>query len=184
MPALLKAKHEMIAQALAAGKTQREAYQAAGYSYKPANAHRLCTDPAIEARVNEIAADRYKDERRAREIAADEAGLNEAWIITRACFKGLSAHQSLDPVQPAGYALGQEIVPHAPGAIGPIAGKEAGTNLRADILIAPVALTAWPRQPGIESTSRDTERPAQPLRWPNPSVLRNKTELHVDSFAK
>ena len=66
MPALLKAKHEMVAQALAAGKTQRAAYQAAGYSYRPANAHRLCTDPAIEARVNEIAAHCYEDERRAR----------------------------------------------------------------------------------------------------------------------
>jgi hypothetical protein len=83
MPALLKAKHEMVAQALAVGKTQREAYQGAGFSYKPANAHRLCTDPAIEARVTEIAAHRYEDERRAREIAVNEAGLDEAWIIKR-----------------------------------------------------------------------------------------------------
>lgn len=83
MPSLLKAKHEMVAQALAAGKTQREAYQAGGYSYRPANAHRLCTDPAIESRVNEIATHRYEDERRAREIATNEAGLDEAWILKR-----------------------------------------------------------------------------------------------------
>jgi hypothetical protein len=31
---------------------------------------------------------------------------------------------------------------------------------------------------------RDTERPAQPFRRPDPPVLRNETELHVDSFAK
>ena len=96
----------------------------------------------------------------------------------------MSAHQSLDPVQPAGYALGQEIVPHAPGAIGPIAGKEAGTNLRAKFFIAPAAPTARSCQPRIKSTPRDTERLAQPLRRPNPPVLRDEGELHIDSFAK
>ncbi len=49
---------------------------------------------------------------------------------------------------------------------------------------APTAPTARSCQPAIESTPRDTERPAQPLCRPNPPVLRNKTELHVDSFAK
>src|SRR5882724_9059685 len=53
MPTLPKASYETVAQALAAGKTQREAYLAAGYSYRPANAHRLCTSPAIAARVDE-----------------------------------------------------------------------------------------------------------------------------------
>jgi hypothetical protein len=33
--------------------------------------------------VNEIAADRYEDERKTREIAVNEAGLDEAWIIKR-----------------------------------------------------------------------------------------------------
>ena len=73
MPALPKASYETVAQALAAGKTQREAYLAAGYSYRPANAHRLCTSPAIASRVTEIAAQRYEDERKTREIAANEA---------------------------------------------------------------------------------------------------------------
>jgi hypothetical protein len=36
----------------------------------------------------------------------------------------------------------------------------------------------------IEPASRDTERLAQPTRRPDPPVLRNETELHVDSFAK
>src|SRR6476659_6718027 len=76
MPALPKASYETVAQALAAGKTQREAYLAAGYSYRPANAHRLCTSPAIASRVTEIAAQRYEDERKTREIAANEAGLD------------------------------------------------------------------------------------------------------------
>ncbi len=83
MPALTKARYETVAQALAVGKTQREAYQAGGYSYKPANAHRLCTDPVIVARVNEIVSQRHADERKARAIATQKAGLEESWIIER-----------------------------------------------------------------------------------------------------
>src|SRR2546430_2959236 len=83
MPALRKPGHEIVAQALAAGKSQADAYKAGGYVYQPANAHRLCTSPAIAARVNEIAARRYEDERKTREIATNEAGLDEAWILKR-----------------------------------------------------------------------------------------------------
>jgi hypothetical protein len=83
MRALLKANHEMVAQALAAGKNQREAYQAGGYIYKASNAHRLCTSPLITARVNEIVAQRYDDERKVRAIATQKAGLEESWIIER-----------------------------------------------------------------------------------------------------
>ncbi len=83
MPALPKVRYETVAQALAAGKTQREAYQAGGYSYKPANAHRLCTDPVIITRVDEIVSQRYADERKARAIATQKAGLEESWIIER-----------------------------------------------------------------------------------------------------
>jgi hypothetical protein len=84
MPALSKATYEAAAQALASGKTQRDAYQAGGYVYRPANAHRLCTSPAITARVKEIVAHRFGDERKAREIAVKKAGLHESWIIERA----------------------------------------------------------------------------------------------------
>jgi hypothetical protein len=84
MPALPKASYELVAQALAAGKSQRDAYQVAGYVYKPANAHRLCTSPTIVGRVHEIVADRVENERKAREIATRKAGLDESWIIERA----------------------------------------------------------------------------------------------------
>ena len=62
--------------------------------------------------------------------------------------------------------------------------KEAGANLRTELFIAPAALTARSCQPSIEATARDTERLAQPVRRPDPPVLRNETELHIDSFAK
>jgi hypothetical protein len=116
MPALLKAKHEMVAQALAAGKTQREAYQAAGYSYRPANAHRLCTDPAIEARVNEITAHRYEDERRAREIATNEAGLDEAWILKRLKYLTDVSLQGR-PIKKNGVPTGEHTKPDGPTAV-------------------------------------------------------------------
>ena len=77
-----------------------------------------------------------------------------------------------------------QLVPYSPGAVGPIAGKEARSNLGAELFIAPAAPTARSCQPGIEPTPRDTERPAQPIRRPDPPVLRNEGELHVDSFAK
>src|SRR6266481_1641822 len=92
--------------------------------------------------------------------------------------------QRMLTMQSTRHAFRQHVVPHPPGAIGSIAGEKAGANLRAQLLIAPAALTARPCQPGIEPTPRDTERPAQPFRWPDPPVLRNETELHVDSFAK
>src|SRR2546423_1770271 len=74
--------------------------------------------------------------------------------------------------------------PHGPGAIGPVARKKTSTDLRAEILVALDASAAWPCQPAIKPPSRDTERLAQPFRRPDPPVLRNETELHVDSFAK
>src|SRR5258708_8611282 len=87
-------------------------------------------------------------------------------------------------MQSARYPFGEKVVPHPPGAIGSIARQEAGANLRAELFIVPAASTARPCQPRIEATPRDTERPAQPTRRPDPPVLRNETELHVDSFAK
>src|SRR6202012_2952574 len=87
-------------------------------------------------------------------------------------------------MQSTRHAFRQQVVPHPPGAIGSIAGEEAGASLRAQLFIAPAALTARPCQPGIEPTPRDTERLAQPSRGPDPPVLRNESELHLASLAK
>jgi hypothetical protein len=75
-------------------------------------------------------------------------------------------------------------MPDPPGAIGPVTAEEARANLGAELFIAAATLTARPYQPGIETASRDTERLAQPSRRPDPPVLHNETELHVDSLAK
>jgi len=44
--------------------------------------------------------------------------------------KSLGFHQPLNPMKAAQEALGQEIVPHTPGAGGPVAGSKALPNLR------------------------------------------------------
>src|SRR4051812_40708171 len=83
MSALRKPSHEIVAQALANGKTQADAYRAGGYTFRPANAHRLCTSRAIAHRVQEIVAERVAKESRARELAIEKAGLTDSWIIIR-----------------------------------------------------------------------------------------------------
>ncbi|UPJ42773.1 hypothetical protein IVB40_01470 [Bradyrhizobium sp. 40] len=83
MPTLSKPKHEIIANSLASGMSQADAYRAAGYVYKPANASRLCRTPSIEARVREIISERANSETKAREIGIARAALTEEWIIVR-----------------------------------------------------------------------------------------------------
>ena len=55
---------------------------------------------------------------------------------SRACFEGLQPHQSLDPMQSARHSFGSKVVPHPPGAVGPVAAEEACANLRAELFIA------------------------------------------------
>src|SRR5207237_10499321 len=87
-------------------------------------------------------------------------------------------------MQSTRHPFRQHVVPHPPGAVGPVTCKEAGANLRTEFFIAPAAPTARSCQPSIEPTPRDTERLAQPPRRPDPPVPRDEGELHVDSFAK
>lgn len=56
MPALSNARYEKFAQELAAGKSQTEAYEAAGYKPDRGNATKLAARPEIQARVQQITA--------------------------------------------------------------------------------------------------------------------------------
>ena len=98
--------------------------------------------------------------------------------------KGLPPHQPLDPMQSAGDPLGKHVFPNAPGTVGTVAGKEARPHLGFQFLVAAAARAARARQPGVEATTRDPERPAYPSRRPDSPVLRDESELHVLSFAK
>jgi transposase InsO family protein len=61
-------------------------------------------------------------------------------------------------MQAAPLTLGQQVVPHASRAVGPVALQETRPDLGAQHLVATSTLAAWPRQPRIEPTPRDTER--------------------------
>lgn len=83
MPILANPKHEAAAQALAAGKTQRQAYTAAGFTYKPANASWFFKRTDVRTRVQEIMTERISAERKSTEFAVSKAGLTKAWVIER-----------------------------------------------------------------------------------------------------
>ena len=61
-------------------------------------------------------------------------------------------------MQATHLSLGQEVMPHASRAVGPVALQKTRPDLGAQHLVATRALALWPRQPRIESASRDTER--------------------------
>jgi hypothetical protein len=79
MPAL-GAKYENVALALAGGDTQKNAAIAGGFSHKPASVYRLCRNHGIPARVAEIKAEREEMNAKARQVAAEESGVDLAWI--------------------------------------------------------------------------------------------------------
>ncbi len=83
MPALTNVKHEAAAQALAVGKTQREAYLAGGFSFKPSNASRFFNRTDIRSRVQDIITERVVAERKSTEVAVRKAGLTKEWVIQR-----------------------------------------------------------------------------------------------------
>src|SRR6202020_1866299 len=94
----------------------------------------------------------------------------------RSGFESLQSHQSLDPMQAAAEAFGQQISPNSSCSIGSITADEARPNLGAELFVTAAAPAARPRQPGIETAPRDTERPAHPVHGPDPPVPRNEGE--------
>src|SRR6202043_4053030 len=155
-----------------------------GSHIKPA-----CRRPDIREVSNPFAIGSGRFEATVEHIRSDGGGLpltqfRRQATPSRTCFESLEPHQSLDPMQAARHPFRQHVVPNAPGAVGPIARKEAGANLRTVLFIAPAALTARSCQPSIEVTARDTERLAQPVCRPDPPVLPMKpnfTSIHSRS---
>lgn len=72
MPALANRKHELFAQGLAAGKSQIEAYELAGYKPDDGHATRLAGNGRIQARLAELLG-----------RAADGVVLTRQWVLER-----------------------------------------------------------------------------------------------------
>src|SRR6476469_1187319 len=83
MPALSNARHEAFARALAAGKTQLEAYALAGFKPNSGNASPLAQHPDLGARVAELQAEQDEMARKAIELAAERLSIDREWVMAR-----------------------------------------------------------------------------------------------------
>lgn len=99
VPALV-AKYENVALSLAGGDSHKNAYLAGGFKYNRASAHRLCTKKVIQDRVSELKAQRAEHDARARQVAAEESGVDLSWIERHYKFIALGAMRG-DPVRDA-----------------------------------------------------------------------------------
>ena len=102
----------------------------------------------------------------------------------RARAQRIRPHEPLDPVQAAGCAVGEHVPPDSSRPVGPGACNEACPHLRRQLLVGDRPGAWLAMQPGVEPGSRDAQRFAQPCHRPDRTVLRDKAELHIDSFAK
>jgi len=76
MAPLKSQRHELFAQGLAAGKTQDQAYQDAGYKPSEAHASRLAGNGKVQARVAELQAAN-------QEVLEKEFVLTKRWVLER-----------------------------------------------------------------------------------------------------
>lgn len=116
MPRLTDDRYELACQARAAGKGVYAAYLESGFTGKPAGATKFFQRPDIVARVTEIIADHYEDQRRIREIAVKEAGIDEAWIVKRLKYLADISLQGY-PIKKDGVPTGALGKPDGPTAI-------------------------------------------------------------------
>src|SRR3546814_1183285 len=93
---------------------------------------------AYEMRISDWSSDVCSSDLVGRELAIQHiAGDDRPFAMIlgkpaspRPCSQPLRPHQSFDPVQAAGYPVGQQIVPDTARTIGAIASYMAGTDLR------------------------------------------------------
>jgi hypothetical protein len=106
MPALTNPRWESACQLRANGGEVRVSYEKAGYTGQIANAVRFFKQPHIVERVQEIVQERYEDERKAREIATQEAGIDKAWVLKRLKYLTDISLQKIEIVR-RGRVIGQ-----------------------------------------------------------------------------
>ena len=79
----LNSRQEAFAQAVAAGKTQAEAYELAGFKPNSGNASALAQRPEVLARVTAIQAEQAEIAQRATQIAAERLSIDCEWVMSR-----------------------------------------------------------------------------------------------------
>jgi hypothetical protein len=81
MPPLDDPRRERYAQGLADGKTQLQAYAAAGFGKSKSAPSRLAKEPAIQARVGELLRARNIAMEKAMVRGVRQAGITKEWVI-------------------------------------------------------------------------------------------------------
>jgi hypothetical protein len=94
MPALKNPRHERFAQALAAGKSAKDAYTSAGYSPSDSNGAWLARKEAISNRVAEINSGRLEKQQKIEAAATERAVITRASLIEMARDVYVQAKQS------------------------------------------------------------------------------------------
>lgn len=107
MPHLANPKWEIAVLAYVGGATQHEAYLQAGFRGTQPAAAKMFKNGLIKARVLEIRHERDEMARQARQKAAEDATVDEAWVIRHLKHNTLAALRG-DPVydrkgQPTGH---------------------------------------------------------------------------------
>lgn len=100
MPVLANARHERFAQELAKGKSQADAYQAAGYEPSEPNASRLTRNDKVQKRVAELQA-----------RAVENVLLTREWVLEQLVDNASKAKAAGDfgPSNQALNLLGKEL---------------------------------------------------------------------------
>lgn len=111
MPALANPKREAFARALATGKSQIEAHEAAGFKPHRGNASSLAQDKSILERVAELQAETAAMAQEATRMAAERLSIDREWVMARLQENALkaAANEDFSPSNQALQLLGKEL---------------------------------------------------------------------------
>jgi phage terminase small subunit len=139
---VLNNKHEKFAQAIAAGKSQAEAYEEAGYKPSRSNASNLARDPAVVARVTALLRREREIEAVGTEVAIERSAITKELVLEELAKAGFANMLDYIQIGPDGLpytdfstitrdqaaAIGNVVVETTPGVKG-----DDGTVIRPEV---------------------------------------------------
>ncbi len=127
-------------------------------------AHRFAAEaaPALKSFADSSAAGFVSGIRAAREPSWRAATTTARVPATARLLEGRHRQEPLDPLQPAGNALGQHVVPDPACSVGAVACCEARPHLRQDRGVVLSSLARPPGEPGMVAGPGDLEGAAHP----------------------
>lgn len=120
MSALRNARQEILAQALATGKTQVVACREAGYKLNETDtgaASRYANHPDVLVRKAEIIRERHEAERKASDKAIADASIDKGYIVSRLKYLADRSIRGTKPVYDDKGAVAGWLPAHSDGAV-------------------------------------------------------------------